>query len=494
MDKKPNVLLLMLDQLRWDCLGCYGNELVETPNLDWIAQKGTVFQNAYTPSPSCIPARACLISGLNTWHTGILGMGGGQGAMGTGFKQTLPGLFAQAGYHTQGVGKMHFSPQRALNGFHNTILDESGRAETADFVSDYKQWFNQNKPADLDISDHGISWNSWQARPYNLPEYLHPTNWTASQSIKFLQERDPTQPFFLMTSFARPHSPYDPPQYYFDMYYDQADQLPDPFIGDWAGRHDRPEDAASTDAWRGRRSKKEIRRARAGYYGSVTHLDHQIGKLLNFMRRNRLLDNTIVLVTSDHGDMLGDHNLWRKTYAYEGSAHIPLLVMLPQEKEQVVKPKTDAPVTLVDVLPTLLDLAGLVIPQGLDGSSQKEVICGQDGGRHDYVHLEHSTCYSQEQEMQCVTDGRHKYIWLPRIDEEQFFDLTRDPGELQNLAGLPEYAAQVGLWRQRLITELAKRDAGLVKDGRLVSLRGKPFLRSPHYKARLERAGLPVQH
>lgn len=490
MNKKPNVLLLMMDQLRWDCLGSSGNRLIETPNLDWIAQKGTVFTSAYTPSPSCVPARACLISGLNTWHTGVLGMGGGQGGMGTGFKHTLPGAFAQAGYHTQGVGKMHFSPQRALNGFHNTVLDESGRAEDPGFVSDYKLWFDRHKPVEMELSDHGISWNSWQARPYNLPEYLHPTNWTASQSIKFLQERDPTRPFFLMSSFARPHSPYDPPQYYFDMYYEQADQLPDPVIGDWASCHDQPEDAASTDAWRGRRSPKEIRRARAGYYGSITHLDHQIGKLLNYMRRNRLLDNTIILVTSDHGDMLGDHHLWRKTYAYEGSAHIPLLVMLPQEQARTVQPQSDAPASLCDVMPTLLDLAGLAIPEGLDGCSLQTAIYGQSAGPHDYVHLEHSTCYSQEQEMQCVTDGKYKFIWLPRIDQEQFFDLSRDPGELQNLAGQPEYAALIKLWRERLINELDKREAGLVQDGRLVSLRGKPYLISPHYKKRLEAAGL----
>jgi len=114
---KPNILLIMTDQHRFDCLGCYGNEQIETPNIDWIASKGTIFNNAYTPSPSCIPARASLMTGQDTWNTGILGMGKGQGPMGIGFQHTLPGELAKAGYHTKGIGKMHFFPQRSLNGF-----------------------------------------------------------------------------------------------------------------------------------------------------------------------------------------------------------------------------------------------------------------------------------------------------------------------------------------------------------------------------------------
>ena len=104
---------------------------------------------------------------MNQWNTGILGMGAGQGPMGVGFEYTLPGELAKAGYHTQGIGKMHFFPQRALNGFHNTILDESGRVEDSEFVSDYKRWFDANKGGDYDIIDHGIHWNSWGARPYH---------------------------------------------------------------------------------------------------------------------------------------------------------------------------------------------------------------------------------------------------------------------------------------------------------------------------------------
>lgn len=481
--KKPNVLLIMTDQQRWDAIGCYGNKEIETPNLDWLASIGTVFTAAYTSTPSCIPARASLLTGMNPWNTGILGMGRGQGPMGINFQHTLPGELAKAGYHTQGVGKMHFHPQRALNGFHNTVLDESGRAPDSGFESDYIQWFNKNKTGDYGIADHGIDWNSWLARPYHAPEFLHPSNWTVNESIKFLKERDPSKPFFLKTSFARPHSPYDPPLYYFDLY--AKKQLPEPSVGDWASVHDVPGDAAHPDAWRGVRNREEIMRARAGYYGSIGHIDHQIGRLLMFMQKKGLLNNTLIVFTSDHGDMLGDHHLWRKTYAYEGSAHIPLIVCLPKSSGTSV-PVVDRPVCLQDIMPTLLEAAGERIPETVDGRSLVGLMRGESAGWREYVHGEHATCYSEEQEMQYLTDGKMKYIWLPRLGVEQLFDLTADPYECETLVDRPDYAEQLQTWRSRLVAVLESRGAGLTDGDRLVCQAGKPFHISPKYKERMD--------
>ena len=485
----PNVLLIMTDQHRFDALRCAGNPVLETPNLDWLAARGTLFTKAYTACPSCIPARASLITGMNQWHTGILGMGRGQGPMGVGFRHTLAGELARAGYHTQGVGKMHFHPQRALNGFHNTVLDESGRTGDPGFVSDYKAWFDANKPGDMDITDHGIDWNSWMARPYHAPEFLHPTCWTVTESIRFLKERDPTRPFFLMTSFARPHSPYDPPQWYFDLY--DRKQLPSASVGNWAACHDVPGDAARPDAWRGVRTPEEVHRARAGYYGQVHHIDHQIGRLLMALRRLGELDNTLILFTSDHGDMLGDHNLWRKTYAYEGSAHIPMIVAPPARLRAPKGQRVDAPVMLRDIMPTILDVVGLEIPETVDGLSMKPFLEGEEKVPwRGWVHGEHCTCYSEEQEMQYLTDGKMKYIWFPRLGVEQLFDLVNDPGETRNLADDPDAAPILRSWRNRMIEELEPRGAGLTDGDRLVCQEGRPPVVSPHYAARMERYGL----
>ncbi|MFC5647792.1 arylsulfatase [Paenibacillus solisilvae] len=481
--KKPNILFIMTDQQRWDSLGCYGNSVIETVNLDWLASEGVVFENAYTSCPSCVPARASIMTGMHPWNTGILGMGKGQGPMGGGFQHTLPGELSNAGYHTQGIGKMHFHPQRLLNGFHRTLLDESGREEAPGFVSDYRQWFNRNKTGDYDIVDHGIDWNSWMARPYHAPEFLHPTNWTVNQSIEALKTRDPSKPFFLMTSFARPHSPYDALPFYFDLYLNKS--LPEPDVGDWAGIHDVPEDAAKPNAWRGVRSQEEIRRARAGYYGSIHHIDLQIGRLLFYLEKIGELENTLIIFTSDHGDMLGDHNLWRKTYAYEGSAHIPMIVRLPKSLGKPSCKRIDAPVLLQDIMPTILEAVGAEIPETVDGVSLLGLIRGEKTERS-YIHGEHSTCYSEEQEMQYLTDGKWKYIWFPRIGTEQLFNLTNGRDETINFVDSKDYSQELQKWRARLVAELSTRDSGLTEGDRLVNQSGKPYLISPKYRERLD--------
>ena len=484
--KSPNILLIMTDQQRFDTLGCYGNDSIETSNLDWIASQGTVFHNAYTPSPSCVPARACLISGMNQWNTGILGMGAGQGPMGVGFKHTLPGELSKGGYHTKGIGKMHFFPQRALNGFHSTLLDESGRVEDPDFVSDYRKWFNKNKTGDYDIIDHGVNWNSWQARPYHAPEFLHPTNWTVNSSIEFLKERDPSKPFFLKVSFARPHSPYDAPDYYFNKYLSK--DLPDKKLGAWSSIHDVPHERHCPDAWQGVRSDEEIHRARAGYYGSIDHIDQQLGRLFLHLRRNGEFDNTLIIFTSDHGDMLGDHNLWRKTYAYEGSAHIPFIVMLPKNMRGNMRRDVYEPVTLYDIMPTVLDVVGQSIPDTVDGMSVLPLIQDRDIKWRDYIHGEHCACYSAENEMQYLTDGKWKYIWYPRTGREQLFNLMEDPYECKDLVDDDSYKEELLQWRLNLIRELEPRDLGLTDGAELVCQAGRGPIISPKYKERMEKA------
>lgn len=472
----PNVLLVMTDQQRWDTLGCAGGP-VESPNLDWIAAQGTMFTRAYSATPSCVPARASLMTGMDPWNTGILGMGAGQPGCGN-LSNTLPGILGSAGWHTQGVGKMHFTPQRSLQGFHHTVLDESGRELDKNFRSDYSTWFARNAPAEVDRFGHGIDWNSWVSRPFHLPEYLHPTAWTVNEAIRFLQRRDPTRPFFLKVSFARPHSPYDAPPYYFDLY-DRREDLPRAAVGEWAAAGDVPGEAADPNAWRSRRSEREIHRARAGYYGNINHIDHQIGRLTKYLRQEGLDADTLVVFTSDHGDMLGDHHLWRKTYGYEGSAHVPLIVRLPAAMRDGARRQSEAPVCLQDIMPTILDACGVPAPATVDGHSLLPLIRGTAGRVREFVHGEHSMCYHPSQEMQYLTDGRWKYLWFPRTGSEQLFDLASDPYECHCLAADARHAATLAQWRERLVRILAARDAGLTEGDALVRQAGRPPLVSP---------------
>ena len=248
-----------------------------------------------------------------------------------------------------------------------------------------------------------------------------------------------------------------------------GEELPEPNVGEWAALHDDPATAANANAWRGKMSRKAIRRARTGYLGEISFIDSQIGRLDNWLRRNQpeTYADTWFVLTADHGDMQGDHNLWRKTYAYEGSTRIPFILVPPRNSRFAKEKNLDQVVELRDFMPTILDAAGVPVPDDVDGSSVLPLMEGRSVEWRGYIHGEHCKCYSHEQEMQYVTDGRRKFIWLPRIDVEQFFDLEADPGELHNLIDVPERAAEVAEWRQYLVNELESRDCGWVVDGEL---------------------------
>ena len=473
---RPNLILLFCDQLRGDALGCYGNPVCATPNLDYLAARGTRFENAYSAVPSCLPARANLWSGQEQWHTGVLGMGRGQGPTPNDFPHTIAGELTAAGYRTHLVGKGHFHPQRAPMGFQSEELDESGRTLINGFKDEYRAWFEEHAPVGVTPDDHGVFWNSWHARPWHTEERLHPTAWTMTRALDFLDHRNPDQPFFLNISFARPHSPYVPPRVYWDRYINE--RLPKPHLGDWSAMHDDPITALDPNAWRGRMADRDIHRARAGYYGEVSFIDTQVGRLINHLSRfhQQALRNTWIVFAADHGDMLGDHNLWRKTYAYEGSARIPFLIVPPMGQGQAPRKVATEVVELRDVMPTLLATAGVEIPGTVDGCDLRGLLKAPAADWRAYIHGEHCTCYSPEQEMQYVTDGRRKLVWLPRLDQMQFFDLDTDRGETENLIDDPARQDEVTLWRGYLVQELERRDCGWVRNGRAHCPDDKPLV------------------
>ena len=462
---KPNIILIMCDQMRGDAFGADGNRWMYTPNLDGFAAAGTRFNHAYSAVPSCLPARATLWTGQNQWHAGLLGMGRGQGPIPNDYPHTLAGELTRAGYRTHLVGKGHFYPQRAAMGFESAELDESGRMPD----SEHRRWFQSQAPQGVTPDDHGVDWNSWHARPWHTEERLHPTAWTMMRALEFLGHHDPGKPFFLNISFARPHSPYVAPAPYFEMY--QTRGTPPATVGEWAGMHDAPpREARNPNAWHGRMSDWEIHRARSGYYGEISFIDSQLGRLHNWMNRGldtETRNNTWILFTSDHGDMLGDHHLWRKTYAYEGSSRIPFLIVPPPGSASTTRALADEVVELRDIMPTVLDLAGLEIPATVDGRSVLPLMTQPASDWRPYLHGEHCTCYDPAQEMQFVTDGQRKFIWLPRIGVEQFFNLENDPGETRNLIEDPACREEIETWRGYLIAELAGRDCGWVKNGSL---------------------------
>ena len=471
---RPNILFLMTDQHRGDCLGCAGHPAIQTPNLDAIAAEGVRFANAYTSTPSCTPARSAILTGLSPWHHGMLGYGRVAGQ----HRFELPQALRDAGYFLFGIGKMHWYPQKKLRGYHGLLVDESGRSETPGFVSDYRLWFREQAP-DLDPDATGIGWNDYRTKAYALPERLHPTTWTADQAVEFLAGYDRPEPFMLKVSFARPHSPYDPPQRFLDMY--DTDDMPAPSVGDWAGRYAPHDDPPKPSLWHGDLGVRQAKESRRAYCASISFIDEQIGRILKTLKQRGLDDNTLIIFFADHGDMLGDHHLWRKTYAYEGSAKIPMLLRWPkgmgaESQRGKVLPQ---PVELRDVLPTFLDAARAPIPDHLDGRSMLELVRGNAARWRPYIDLEHSMCYNQDH-WTALTDGRFKYIYYAYDGREELFNLADDPNELRDLTADPACAGRLKKWRQHMVEHLSERGAQFVRDGKL-AIRKKRMLYSPNY-------------
>ena len=470
---KPNILLLMADQHRPDCLGADGNPLAHTPNLDRLAAEGAYFKHAYSTTPTCTPARACLLTGMNPWNNGMLGYT----KVPEKYPVEMPRLLADAGYYTLGIGKMHWTPQRNLHGFHNTLLDESGRAETPEFRSDYRAWFYNMAPT-LNPDETGLDWNDYRARPYALPERLHPSVWTASTAVNFLNNHDGAKPFFLKVSFARPHSPYDPPQRVFDRFKDAA--FPKAPVGDWAARY-APRSDDSNQIWHGDMGEDIVRNSRRGYYASVTFVDEQIGRILDTLDARNMLEDTLIIYISDHGDMTGDHHLWRKSYAYEASARIPYIVRWPKGMLSAKRGITiDAPVEIRDVLPTFADAASTQPAVPVDGKSLLPLIDGKATDWREYIDLEHDVCYAKENHWSGLTDGKWKYIFHTLDGEEQLFNLEKDPTELHDLAGETKHTRQLQHWRKSLVAHLEPRGDAWVKNNKL-ALRPESILKSPNY-------------
>jgi choline-sulfatase len=470
---KPNILLLMADQFRGDALGCDGNEQIHTPHLDRLASEGARFRCAYSSTPTCTPARAALLTGLSPWRHGLLGYG----KVADRYPVEMPRLLASAGYFTAVIGKCHYTPQRNTHGFDEALLDESGREESIDFRSDYRSWFYSVAPQ-ANPDQTAIGWNDYRAAPYALPEELHPTTWTASTAVKFLQDYQRTQPFFLKVSFERPHSPYDPPQRWWKHYEDAA--LPKARVGAWAERYT-PRSGPDYEIWHGDLGEAQVRSSRQGYYGSVSHVDEQIGGVLEALEKRGWLEETLIVFVADHGDMTGDQNLWRKSYAYEPSARIPMLLRWPSGLVSAKRGTVQAePVEIRDILPTFLDAAGAAEPnRPLDGRSLLDLARGAKDWRR-FIDLEHDVCYNPANHWNALTDGRMKYIFHARDGEEQLFDLTQDRCELKNLAADTAYSGALSQWREKLVAHLAVRGERFVKNGRL-ALRPESYLYSPNY-------------
>lgn len=468
MTDRPNILLIMTDQQRGDCLGVEGHPVLRTPRLDALAESGTRFTSAYSACPLCMPARRTLMTGMTAAHHGLVG---NVNDIPLDFP-TLPGILQDAGYQTHLVGKLHLFPLREPYGFGSTDWSDgpyrSGGGDYLDFLDQHCPGMNRPE------KNPEAPMNSWLAAPWHLKEELHFTNWATDRALEFLDHRDQAKPFFLKVSYFHPHTPCTPPARYFDHYMQQ--DLGEPAIGDWARISDEPIPDLPPRAKRLAISAEQMKRLRAGYFGCIHHLDDQIGRLLD---RVDDLSNTIVVFLSDHGEMLGDHQYFQKGQACEGSARIPLLMRFPDAMAVKHGQVRDEPVEIMDVMPTLLDAAGCASPDTVDGQSVLPLLRDATTPWRNYLHGEcaHDNGggpYEPDLAMHFLTDGRCKYVWNPVDGRELLFDLKTDPTELSDLSRDEGQSDVLRLWRQRLVEQLVDRPEGFSDGHSLTALGHTP--------------------
>lgn len=354
-DARPNILLIMTDQQRFDTIGALGNPMIKTPTLDGLARSGTSFTHAYTPSPVCVAARASLLSGLPPHVTGCVDNMPLAG-------QAPPSLMdrlGDLGYQTHGVGKMHFAGGTPQDwGFHSRDVSE----EEPGHVDAYAAFLRDAGYGHV-TSPHGIRSEMYYVpQPSQLPARLHHNRWTVDRSLAFLERRDDAKPFFLMTSFIKPHPPFESPTPWNNLY--RGPEMPKPFCPAW-----------SDEVWTywnhvqnrykqndpGPEHRLDRTRA-AAYYGCISHIDYELGKLIDHV--NEHAPNTVIIFTSDHGEMLGDYGCAGKRSMLDAAARVPLIVRWPDQRNPGQRVESAA--SLLDIFPTCLAAAGDEAPRAHD--------------------------------------------------------------------------------------------------------------------------------
>jgi arylsulfatase len=469
---RPNVLLICVEHWSGRFLGVEGHPCIQTPTLDRLARNGVRFTNAYSSTPTCIPARRSLMTGMTARAHGDRI-----------FKErepmpqatTLAGAFSQAGYQTCSIGKLHVYPQRDRIGFDDALLHEEGRRHLGMNADDYEMFLaEQGHPGEEQT--HGMCSNDYMSRAWHLSEHLHPTNWTVRETCRAIHRRDPTRPGFWFMSFSAPHPPLIPPTAYLSLY--DAAQTDAAFIGDWASDRDALPYALKvrhggwyTQGHHFLHDSHVLAQARAAYYAMCTHIDHQIRLVIGTLREQGLLDDTIIMFIADHGEMLGNHGLFAKDVLYEDSARIPMILMPTADNERWGHDRADDRlVDLVDVMPTLLDMADVPIPDSVEGMPLGR------GDSRDHLYAEH---WEDARANRMIRDRRHKLIYYPVGNRRQLFDLQTDPDELTDLTSSAHHREILDRLTKLLVDHLYGDDRKWVRDGTLVGLEDVPFTTSP---------------
>jgi choline-sulfatase len=465
MSKRPNILFLLSDEHGFRYMGHVppeeGGEPVDTPALDRLVAQGVRFSDAYCQMPLCTPSRLSLLTGLEArrcggwWNEVVLRPE----------LPTLPAVLGAAGYRTCLVGKMHLGGVNQLAGFQQRPYgDLTGMTG--------HQWEPlQSKKT----GPYAMRFRTAQAGVTEIPESQMQEHLVAEEGLAFAREQsrsDPDTPWFMCLSFSRPHFPLTAPRRHFNRYW-PAGTTP-PRVGPGGDAYDHPMSRGMRAGFRSDEiGPEEMMRARAGYFACVSYLDEILGDFLVRMEAAGLLENTIVVYTSDHGEMAGEHGVWWKQGWYEACTRVPLIFSLPEQRKGAMPPRVlRAPVGLVDLFPTLAALAGADCPPGLDGTDLSASLRGSGLPPERPIFCDNLLPrWGEGTEFRMIRSGRYKYVRF-RKAQPLMFDLTEDPGEQVNLCLNPTGEAKKALQRLEAIAletmdfeqaekERLERDGGL---------------------------------
>jgi choline-sulfatase len=444
-EKVPNILLIIADQMAGPALPCYGHSVVQAPNITRLAQEGIVFDSAYCNSPLCAPSRASLVTGQLPSRIGAYDNAAE-------FPSSIPtfGHYLRTmGYHTCLCGKIHFIGPDQLHGFEERLTTDIYPADfgwTPDWEhpEERPSWYHNM----LSIVQAGTCQTS------NQVDFDEEVAFHAVRKIYDLARAGDGKPFCLFVSFTHPHDPFAILQEYWDRYDHDTIDLPavPPIPAGEMDPHSRRVHHVC-DLGRYRQTEERVRRARHAYYGAISYVDDKVGQILRALEGAGLAEDTIILFTSDHGEMLGERGLWYKMNFFEWSARVPLIVWAPT---RFAPHRVNGHVSLVDILPTLVELGAGDGPapdlaDAVDGQSLVPLLQG-DGADRQGAAVGEILFESAIAPCFMIRRGRYKYIYS-EPDPEQLYDLEDDPNELHNLAEQPEHDAL----RRRFFEEMTAR-------------------------------------
>ncbi|MBZ4690553.1 MAG: Arylsulfatase [Cereibacter sp.] len=458
--KRPNIVFILTDQQRLDTIRALGFPHMETPVLDSLVEGGTSFRNMYVTSPSCSPSRASLFSGTYPHTNGV-------------FRNDEPWvwswvkLLAEAGYRCVNVGKMHTMPVEGPFGFHERHVVENKDRDHPNLPFYLDTWDKAfwtrglRKPSRVSYRERPDYDDRLGAFVWEAPEDLHPDVFVPSLACLWLERYKGQEPFFLQIGIPGPHPPYDPTQDYLDRY-EGRDDLPMP-INDYDLDAEQP--AAMRELRRHHQGEdhdaivhledptaEQLRRQRAHYYANVSMIDTQVGRIIEALKARGVLDETIIVFTSDHGDCLNDHGHSQKWNMFEQTVHVPALVWgagIPGGRS------VEDLVALFDFGPTILEWAGIAPPAWMEARSLNPLmgLAAEDGER-DRVFAEHTNdaILQGTNYMTMIRKGDWKLVHFVDSAEGQLFDLAADPEERSNRWDDPACAAR----RQELIMDILR--------------------------------------